>query len=267
MQQLLDSLSKIATDVQVVTGDLADSGAGQPGQPPERHREPGRHHRQAAGARRGQRPERHPDPAQHPRLHQRPPRHLRPGQGADPRHPRERGAADRPSSRSRPRACRASSSARPASPVRSAPPGAPGEAGAPGGPGGQGAPGAGAEPGVARSQESPAPRSRQQAKGVQQAVEKLNDNLAKLDEILGKVKEGKSVAGKLLVDERMGRQVGNAVEGLSDYFDRLNSCRSSSTSAPRRSSTRACPRGGRARRSTSARGSSPGRTSTTSSSW
>ena len=29
-------------------------------------------------------------------------------------------------------------------------------------------------------------------------------------------------SGKLLVDERMGRQVGNTVEGLSDYFDRLN---------------------------------------------
>jgi phospholipid/cholesterol/gamma-HCH transport system substrate-binding protein len=66
-----------------------------------------------------------------------------------------------------------------------------------------------------------APAEALDGKGVQQAVEKLNDNLAKLDDILGKVREGKSTAGRLLVDERMGRQVGNAVEGLSDYFDRL----------------------------------------------
>ncbi len=30
---------------------------------------------------------------------------------------------------------------------------------------------------------------------MKQAVEKLNDSLAKLDDILGKVREGKSVAG------------------------------------------------------------------------
>jgi phospholipid/cholesterol/gamma-HCH transport system substrate-binding protein len=67
-----------------------------------------------------------------------------------------------------------------------------------------------------------APGQEQQAKGVQQAVEKLNDSLAKLDEILGKVREGKSVAGRLLVDERMGRQVGSTVESLSENYDRLN---------------------------------------------
>ncbi len=60
-----------------------------------------------------------------------------------------------------------------------------------------------------------------EGKGVEQAVAKLNDNLDKLDDILGKVRDGKSTAGRLLVDERMGRQVGNAVEGLADYFDRL----------------------------------------------
>jgi phospholipid/cholesterol/gamma-HCH transport system substrate-binding protein len=62
----------------------------------------------------------------------------------------------------------------------------------------------------------------EQARGVQQAVVKLNDNLAKLDEILGKVREGKSTVGKLLVDERMGRKVSQAVDGLTDYYDRLN---------------------------------------------
>jgi len=60
-----------------------------------------------------------------------------------------------------------------------------------------------------------------QVKGVQQAVEKLNDSLASLDQILGKVNEGKSVAGKILIDERLGRQFGGAIEGVSDYIDRL----------------------------------------------
>ena|GEM_PF-71684 len=83
--------------------------------------------------------------------------------------------------------------------------------GAPGPSGPAGAPGA----------EGPAIAQGPDGKGVQQAVEKLNDNLAKLDEILGKVRDGKSTAGRLLVDERMGRQVGNAVEGLADYFDRI----------------------------------------------
>jgi phospholipid/cholesterol/gamma-HCH transport system substrate-binding protein len=96
--------------------------------------------------------------------------------------------------------------------------GASGPTGQPGQPGQPGQ--AGAEPGQAGA---PAlPLDDDQAKGVDQAVQKLNDSLAKLDQILGKVQEGKSAAGRLLVDERMGRQVGSTVEGLSDYFDRLN---------------------------------------------
>jgi phospholipid/cholesterol/gamma-HCH transport system substrate-binding protein len=86
------------------------------------------------------------------------------------------------------------------------------------GPGTEGAVGPGATP-AAPATAGPSP---EQAKGVQQAVAKLNDNLEKLDTILGKVQEGKSVAGKLLVDERMGRKVGQAVDSVTDYFDRLN---------------------------------------------
>jgi len=105
-----------------------------------------------------------------------------------------------------------------------------GAAGGAGGTGEEGGPQPGATEGIATgATEGPVPGggaaasspAGPEAKGVQQAVEKLNDSLAKLDEILGKVREGKSTAGKLLVDERMGRQVGNAVEGISDYFDRL----------------------------------------------
>jgi len=120
------------------------------------------------------------------------------------------------------------------------PPGAPGGSGpsaegggaAPGtagslavSPDGSGGPSVPPSPGGAAAGAAPTPEQAQaqaQAKGVQQAVEKLNDNLAKLDEILETVREGKSTAGKLLVDERMGRQVGGAVEGISDYVDRLS---------------------------------------------
>jgi phospholipid/cholesterol/gamma-HCH transport system substrate-binding protein len=61
-----------------------------------------------------------------------------------------------------------------------------------------------------------------QAKGIRQAVEKANSNLARLDELLAKVQEGKSVAGRLINDERMGRQLGNAVEAASAYVEKLD---------------------------------------------
>jgi phospholipid/cholesterol/gamma-HCH transport system substrate-binding protein len=59
------------------------------------------------------------------------------------------------------------------------------------------------------------------ARGMRVAVDRLSGSLTKLDDMLSTVSEGKSVAGKLLVDERLGRQLGNAVEGVSDYVDRL----------------------------------------------
>jgi phospholipid/cholesterol/gamma-HCH transport system substrate-binding protein len=61
-----------------------------------------------------------------------------------------------------------------------------------------------------------------QARGVKQAVDKLAGSLDKLDQIMAKVGEGKSVAGRLLTDERLGRKVGNAAEDLSDYYERIN---------------------------------------------
>lgn len=59
------------------------------------------------------------------------------------------------------------------------------------------------------------------SKGVREAIEKLSSSATKLDDLMAKVSEGKSVAGKLLVDERMGRQLGDAVNGASEYFTRL----------------------------------------------
>jgi phospholipid/cholesterol/gamma-HCH transport system substrate-binding protein len=38
---------------------------------------------------------------------------------------------------------------------------------------------------------------------------------------MAKVSEGKSVAGRLLVDERLGRKLGNAAEEYADYVDRI----------------------------------------------
>jgi phospholipid/cholesterol/gamma-HCH transport system substrate-binding protein len=60
-----------------------------------------------------------------------------------------------------------------------------------------------------------------EARGVRQAVEKLSQSLDKLDALVAKVNEGKSVAGRLLVDERLGRKVGNAAEDLADQLDRV----------------------------------------------
>lgn len=95
-------------------------------------------------------------------------------------------------------------------------PGAPGAEGQPGRPAGE--PGPAGVPGTVTAENA---EVREKAKGVQQAVARLNDSMARLDGILARVDEGQSVAGKLLVDERLGRKLGSAIEGVSDYVDRL----------------------------------------------
>lgn len=100
-------------------------------------------------------------------------------------------------------------------------PGAPVASGGPGDPGPSGAPGTAGAPGAGGPIAPAQAQAREQAKGVQLAVARLNDSLKKLDDMLGKVNEGKSIAGKLLVDERLGRKAGSAIEGISDYVDRL----------------------------------------------
>ena len=89
-------------------------------------------------------------------------------------------------------------------------------------PGAAGPAGGAAAPPLGAPEAGPGTPAPSEAKGVQQAVEKLNDSLAKLDDILGKVQEGKSAAGRLLVDERMGRQLGDTVAGLAENYDRVN---------------------------------------------
>jgi phospholipid/cholesterol/gamma-HCH transport system substrate-binding protein len=56
---------------------------------------------------------------------------------------------------------------------------------------------------------------------ARQSLARLNHAIEQIDKVATSVGEGKSVAGKLLVDERLGSKVGNTVEGVSDYVDRL----------------------------------------------
>jgi phospholipid/cholesterol/gamma-HCH transport system substrate-binding protein len=60
-----------------------------------------------------------------------------------------------------------------------------------------------------------------QARGVKQAVDKLTASLERLEDLLAKVQEGKSVAGKILVDERLGRRVGETLDGFANQYDRI----------------------------------------------
>jgi phospholipid/cholesterol/gamma-HCH transport system substrate-binding protein len=61
----------------------------------------------------------------------------------------------------------------------------------------------------------------EQARGVKAVVDKLSSSLDNLDKIVSKVAEGKSVAGKLLVDEQLGRKVGTAAGEVADYYDKI----------------------------------------------
>jgi phospholipid/cholesterol/gamma-HCH transport system substrate-binding protein len=92
-------------------------------------------------------------------------------------------------------------------------------------PGSGGGGSASAAPGTAAAvaQASPEERERaaQQARGVRQAVDRLTGSLAKLEDVISKVNEGKGIAGKLIADERLGRKVGVAAEEIADQIDRV----------------------------------------------
>lgn len=88
-------------------------------------------------------------------------------------------------------------------------------------------PGSGGRAGVpvegALAAATPAEReaAAEKARGVKQAVDKLTGSLENLEELTAKLNEGKSVAGRLLVDERLGRKLGVAAEDLADQLDRI----------------------------------------------
>jgi len=92
--------------------------------------------------------------------------------------------------------------------------------GAPGAPGGAAAP-AGLKDALAAAAPGERAAAAEQARGVRQAVDKLTGSLDNLEKLVAKVNEGKSIAGRLLVDERLGRKVGVAVEDLADQLDRI----------------------------------------------
>ncbi len=95
-------------------------------------------------------------------------------------------------------------------------PAAPGTGG-----GGTAAPETGAAAAVARATPEERSLAAEQARGIRQAVDRLSGSMAKLDEVMTKVADGKSLAGKLLVDERLGRKVGTAAEEIADQYDRI----------------------------------------------
>jgi len=53
------------------------------------------------------------------------------------------------------------------------------------------------------------------------SIARLNHAAEEIDKIATSVGEGKSLAGKLLVDERLGTKFSNSMEGVTDYVDRL----------------------------------------------
>ncbi len=65
------------------------------------------------------------------------------------------------------------------------------------------------------------PELRESFEGLQQAMDKLNSSLSRIEQMTERVAEGKGVAGKLLADEKMGEDLGKAIEGFSSYANRL----------------------------------------------
>ncbi len=57
--------------------------------------------------------------------------------------------------------------------------------------------------------------------GLKQSLEKMNHSLDQIDKVVTNIGQGKGVAGKLLADERLGEKLGTALEGASDYVNRL----------------------------------------------
>jgi phospholipid/cholesterol/gamma-HCH transport system substrate-binding protein len=65
------------------------------------------------------------------------------------------------------------------------------------------------------------PELKESVADVRQSLEKLNRSMDQVEKVALQIGEGKGVAGKLLADERLGEKLGTAIEGASDYVDRL----------------------------------------------
>ena len=53
------------------------------------------------------------------------------------------------------------------------------------------------------------------------SLAKLNHAIEQVDNIASNINEGKGIAGKIISDERLGNKLANSIEGVSDYVDRL----------------------------------------------
>jgi phospholipid/cholesterol/gamma-HCH transport system substrate-binding protein len=62
---------------------------------------------------------------------------------------------------------------------------------------------------------------RESVASARSALEKLNSSLEDIKQTTARIAEGKGVAGKLLADERLGEKLGNTLDGVSNYVDRL----------------------------------------------
>ncbi len=57
---------------------------------------------------------------------------------------------------------------------------------------------------------------------ARQSLARLNNTMAAVEKVANDVSQGKGIAGKLVADERLGNKFASAVEGVSDYVDRLS---------------------------------------------
>jgi len=57
---------------------------------------------------------------------------------------------------------------------------------------------------------------------ARESLKHLNATLEQVQKVATEVGEGKSIAGKLLTDERLGEKFGDTVENVSDYVNRLS---------------------------------------------
>jgi phospholipid/cholesterol/gamma-HCH transport system substrate-binding protein len=53
------------------------------------------------------------------------------------------------------------------------------------------------------------------------SLERLNHAIEQVDQIATSINQGKGIAGKLISDERLGNKLETSLEGVSDYVDRL----------------------------------------------
>ena len=57
---------------------------------------------------------------------------------------------------------------------------------------------------------------------ARQSLARINSSMEQIEKVATSIGQGKGVAGKLLADERLGEKVGNSIETVTDYVDRLN---------------------------------------------